>query len=140
MNNHIAISLAVTAMLGVLALPSQPVLGQSAPPPPPKPSFSNGTKARAPKPVEQARRQATQEELADAVLGDTMNQLWVQIDHHFHEGEYNHAINLCRIVVQGDPHNMEAYANASWLLWSTGRNEEALKILVDGAAANPEKY
>ena len=139
MNSLMLRSVATTCGIAAILLSASIAEGQRNLPRPPKRSFSNGPKPHPPA-AAQGTRQATQEELADAVLGDTMNLLWDQTDHHFHEGEYNHAINICRIVVQGDPHNVEGFANAAWLLWSVGRNEEAAALLTDGIAANPTTY
>jgi len=124
----------------MMAAGNIPVRGaaQGAPSRPTKRSFSNGKTSPAHAP--QAKRQASQEELVDAVLGDAMNEIWSQTDEHYHDGEFNHVINLSRIVAQGDPHNMEAYANPAYLLWSTGRSDEAEAILKQGLEANPNNY
>ena len=116
------------------------VQGQGAPARPPKRSFSNAPKTPARAPASGKLRQATQEELTEAVLGDTMTLLWSKADEHAHIGEYNHFINLSKIVVQGDPHNMEAYATSAWLLWSTSRADAAEAVLKEGIAANPNTF
>jgi len=77
---------------------------------------------------------------SEAIIADVLQQVWDQTDEHFHEGEYNHVVNLSRIVVQGDPQNVEAYSNSAWLLWSTDRNDEAVEILKQGVTANPRTY
>jgi tetratricopeptide (TPR) repeat protein len=131
---NLTLLLLSAATAAVLASP-RPARAQRSPAPPPKRSFSNGPAST--KSAAGERRQATEEELADAVLGDAMNRLWEQTDEHFHQGEYNHAVALNRIIVQGDPHNVEAYASSAWLLWSMGRNEDAESLLNEGIAANP---
>ncbi len=85
-------------------------------------------------------RPASPQLASEAILADVLRQVWDQTDEHFHEGEYNHIVNLSRIVVQGDPQNVEAYADSAWLLWSTDRNEEAVEILKQGVSANPKTY
>jgi|GEM_PF-983326 len=78
--------------------------------------------------------------VANGICMRALNMLYEQTDAHFHKGEYNHIINLCRIDVQGDPHNLEAYANSSWLLWSMDRDKEAVEFLLQGLKANPNTY
>ncbi|HLJ55129.1 MAG TPA: tetratricopeptide repeat protein [Chthonomonadaceae bacterium] len=111
---------------------------QDGPAKPPKSSYSTRPKPASRTP--EAARHASDEELVDAIVGDSINQLWVQSDRHFHLGEHNHCINLSKIIVQGDPHNMEAYASGAWLLWSHKRNPEAEALLQDGIDANPDTY
>jgi len=133
-------SIAMCTAAAAVAIGTDNAGAQGAPKAPPKRSFSNKPKAGIKKPAATAKRQATQEELTDAVLGDAMNQIWEQCDAHGHEGEFNHFINLSRIVVQGDPHNMEAFWTASYLLWSTSKWDEAEAMIKDGIAANPKSY
>lgn len=127
----------VFAFLGVSSVPA---FAQGTPAKPPKTSFSNKPKPQTEKVSARATRSATQEELVDAVLGDAMNKIWDQCDAHFHGGEYNNCVGLSKIVVQGDPHNVEAYATSAWLLWSTGKNEDAEAILQAGMEANPKTF
>ena len=105
-------------------------------------SFSNST-------IEKHQKSAGERFLSDvaaepsttnAILAQTMRDLYVQTDAHFEKGEYNHTINLNRIVAQGDPHNMDTYADSAWLLWSTDRPTEAVTFLKQGIAANPNTY
>ncbi len=81
-----------------------------------------------------------QQQLADAILTDAVDQMWVQADAHWHKGEYNHYVNISRVIVQGDPRNVEAYSNSAYLLWSTGRNDDATAFLKQGLAANSDSY
>ncbi len=81
-----------------------------------------------------------QQQIADAILTETLDQLWSQSDDHFDHGEYNHSINLCRVIVQGNPRHVEAFAGAAFLLWSTGQNENAIAFLKQGLRANPDSY
>lgn len=81
-----------------------------------------------------------QQDLAEAILADALHHIWEQADVHWHEGEWNHTINLYRIVVQGDPKNTEAYDNSAWLLWSSDRSEEAIAFLKQGLKANPNTW
>lgn len=83
---------------------------------------------------------ASAQETADAIVADSLGRLFDQADEHFHHGEYNHVVALNRIVAQGDPHNVETYANSAWLLWSTDRNDEAIAMLKQGIKANSNTY
>jgi tetratricopeptide (TPR) repeat protein len=140
----------LAAAFAALMITSAAAGAQGAPAAPPKHSFSNGDRTSAASPALKARKPVSQEDLAEAVLGDTTQRMWIQADTHFHQGEYNHMINLGRIVVQGDPHNMEAFATSAYYLWSMGvdstpeakklRNDEAVALLNDGITANPNTY
>src|SRR5579871_6542159 len=107
--------------------------------PKPSASFSNqGPHAKA-KP--HTAGPVEQQDVSDAVLGDTLNLLAMdKVDEHHHKGEFNHIINLYAIVVQGDPHNCDAYSNSAWLLWSSDRNDQAIAVLKKGITANPDRY
>ncbi|HZP81181.1 MAG TPA: tetratricopeptide repeat protein [Chthonomonadaceae bacterium] len=85
-------------------------------------------------------RPMTSEAVADSIVADALAMVWNQTDAHFHQGEYNHIINLSRIVAQGDPKNVDAYANSAWLLWSMGRSDEAVDILKQGLASNKDTF
>lgn len=82
----------------------------------------------------------TDEGLTDAILADVLNNLTEQTDRHFHKGEYNHIVNLNRLIVQGDPHNLAAYENSSYLLWSMQRNAEGLAFLQQGLKDNTNTF
>ncbi len=73
----------------------------------------------------------------DAMAANVFDGLNVVIDMHFHKGEYNHIVNLSRMVVAAQPDNLETYANAGWLLWSMDRDAEAVALYEQGAKANP---
>jgi tetratricopeptide (TPR) repeat protein len=78
--------------------------------------------------------------LADAIVGNALARLPERVDEHFEKGEYNHAVNLCRIDVQGRPYNAEAYSNAAYLLWSMAREDEAVALLQAGLSRNRNSY
>jgi tetratricopeptide (TPR) repeat protein len=81
-----------------------------------------------------------QQQIADAILTEVVDQLSDQADAHFDNGEYNHSVNLCRIVVQANPRRVDAFGDAAYLLWSTGQNDAAITLLKQGLAANPSGY
>lgn len=105
-------------------------------------SFSN---AKTPEQVDSPgsnilRDVAAEPATADAITAEVLRYLYEQADSHFDAGEYNHCINLNQIVAQGDPHNVETYANNAWLLWSTDRAQEGIATLKRGIEANPDTY
>lgn len=81
-----------------------------------------------------------QQQIADAIITDVLDELKDKADEHFDYGEFNHSINLFRIVVQGNPRDVESFSNAAYLLWSTGQNDVAISVLKAGLAANPNDY
>lgn len=92
------------------------------------------------KPPVQTAIVATDEGMADAVLADALDEMWVQVDRHHHKGEHDHIVALCRLIVQGDPSRYDAYEDAAWLLWGDDHNAEAVAFLKQGVAANPKVY
>jgi len=92
--------------------------------------------AYAQKPKSAAEGPAKVEAMADALL----DRLWVLTDMHWHKGEYNHNINISRMVIAGRPDLVDAYANCAWLLWSMDRDEEAIAMYKQGIRANPNTY
>src|SRR5579884_4088150 len=49
------------------------------------------------------------QEVAGEILADALGNLWLETDAHMHEGEYNHIINLSRIIVQANPNTYYLY-------------------------------
>ncbi|MCS6776748.1 MAG: tetratricopeptide repeat protein [Chloroherpetonaceae bacterium] len=96
--------------------------------------------SNAPRYASTRKTPLAQSEMAQAIIDDVLTRLWEQADRHFHEGEYNHTININRVILQGDPHNLAAYENSAYLLWSTDRAEEAVALLKQGIKANPKHY
>lgn len=83
---------------------------------------------------------ADQQDLAESVLADVVHRVAEQRDEHFHKGEYNHNVNLARVQVQAVPGDLDAYADAAYLLWSMTRSDDAVAFLKQGLAANPNSY
>jgi tetratricopeptide (TPR) repeat protein len=77
---------------------------------------------------------------ADAIVDGIMDRLVDNVDLHWHEGEYNHIVNLYRVVTGVQTYRMDGYANAAWLLWSMDRDEDAVDLLQTGLKANPNTY
>lgn len=72
---------------------------------------------------------------------DTLtDMLWLKTDDYWHTGQWEEAIRLCRQIVQLDPHFIEAWTGAAWMLWSSERDAEAIELFQTGAAANPTSW
>jgi tetratricopeptide (TPR) repeat protein len=68
------------------------------------------------------------------------NLLWEHTEVYWHSGNWDEVIALCRRIVAVDPHFVEAYNGAAWMLWSMDRDEEAVEFYRAGIAANPDEY
>lgn len=77
---------------------------------------------------------------ANAIADAVINDLIEYSDLHWHKGEYCHIVNLDKMIVAAQPDNMDAYANAGWLLWSMNRDAEAIALYDQGLKANPKSY
>jgi len=66
--------------------------------------------------------------------------LWMNTEDHWHNGRWNEAIRLCRQIVQIDPHFVEAFNGAAWMLWSMDRDEAAVELYEAGVAANSDRH
>lgn len=81
---------------------------------------------------------------AEAQVGEArealVDLLWMNTEGHWHNGRWNEAIRLCRQIVQIDPHFLEAYNGAAWMLWSMDQDEAAVELYREGVAANPDRY
>lgn len=93
--------------------------------------------AGAAPPSHEASNAASSQRAADAIVDDVIGGLWRLTDAHFHKGEYNHIINLSKMIIAGRPDLLDAYANAAWLLWSMDRDDEAVALYKAGIKANP---
>jgi tetratricopeptide (TPR) repeat protein len=79
------------------------------------------------------------EKLED-VFADVANNLRMQSDEYFHEGDYERAISAMRLIAEMDPTDDQAYAVASWLLDSEGKEAEGIALLELGLARNKDRY
>ncbi len=66
--------------------------------------------------------------------------LWDHTEVRWHAGGWEEAIALCRRIVEIQPHFVEAYNGAAWMLWSMDRDEEAIEVYRAGIAANPDRH
>jgi len=68
------------------------------------------------------------------------DMLWMKTEDYWHVGRWDEAIRLCRQIIQVDPHFVEAYTGAAYLLYSMDKDEEAMELFRAGIAANAKSY
>jgi tetratricopeptide (TPR) repeat protein len=67
--------------------------------------------------------------------------LYKQSDVFFHEGDYESSLFCYDTIVALDPHDIEAWTNYGWLLWSgMDRREQSRKTLQQAIAYNPNDW
>lgn len=66
--------------------------------------------------------------------------LWERSDKAFHDGDYERAIKAHKAIVSIDPHDVESFSVAAWLLWSMGKKDEALAHIDRGLKANANDW
>ncbi|WP_123580634.1 tetratricopeptide repeat protein [Abditibacterium utsteinense] len=86
--------------------------------------------SHAPEKPQSKGKTAKKESPADA--------FWRKSDDAFHAGNYPLAVGFHRKIVALDPHDIESYSVASWLLWSLGKPDDALQFIQQGIRANPK--
>ncbi len=110
----------LSPLLLLAITPFSLVMAAPAPQSKPKPKV-------APK---KAPKKLTKAQMVDA--------LWKQSDVKFHAGDYMGAVALHRRIVALEPTDVESYSVASWLLWSSGKKDDALNFVQNGLKANPK--
>jgi tetratricopeptide (TPR) repeat protein len=129
-------SLVLLCLASILSVQAQTRPGTQKVAPP---SFSN-SKTTAKQAAKHQPVKISSEDLADAILGNAIEEMYEAGDEFFHIGEWNHCINLYRVVENGDPHNVETYCNVAFLLWSSDRNAQAIDQLKLGLSNNPDTF
>jgi tetratricopeptide (TPR) repeat protein len=76
----------------------------------------------------------------DAILDNVVDRLWDRADWYWHEGRYEERVAVDRLIIRMDPHFIEPYGTAGWLLESLGRNQEALALYRQAVAAVPDRW
>ncbi|MGC4045702.1 MAG: hypothetical protein QM758_18070 [Armatimonas sp.] len=69
----------------------------------------------------------------DGITEATLDRLWIATDMYWHDGDYYRIVDLCRIVMEGDPNDDEACGAAAYLLWSLGDTSAADWVLDYGS-------
>lgn len=79
-------------------------------------------------------------EKANLIIGKIFDRLDVEADEWFHQGDYLRCVQEFRMQIARDPHNVQAYSVSAWLLWSSGRDDEAQEMFARAAQANPDNW
>lgn len=66
--------------------------------------------------------------------------LWRKSDQAYEVGDYERAIGFHKQIVALDPHDVESFGVAAWLMWSLGQKDEALAHIERGVKANPNDW
>jgi tetratricopeptide (TPR) repeat protein len=77
---------------------------------------------------------------ADAILDNVVDRIWERGDWYWHEGRYEERVALDRLVIRMDPHFIEPYSTAGWLLESLGRDQDALALYRQAVDVVPERW
>ncbi|GIV19910.1 MAG: hypothetical protein KatS3mg023_1661 [Armatimonadota bacterium] len=76
----------------------------------------------------------------DTILEGVLDRWIVQMDRWWHDGQHEHLINMTYFAITLDPHHIDLYQNAGWLLWSSDRDDEAVAMYQRGLRNNPNAY
>jgi tetratricopeptide (TPR) repeat protein len=76
----------------------------------------------------------------DAIVDNVVDRLWDRADWYWHEGRYEERVAVDRLIIRMDPHFIEPYGTAGWLLESLGRDQEALALYRQAVAAVPGRW
>ncbi|HEY3379902.1 MAG TPA: tetratricopeptide repeat protein [Armatimonadota bacterium] len=61
----------------------------------------------------------------------------VVVDQYFHQGQFEQCVTILNRVIELNPIGTDAYSTITWLLWSTGRSQEAIPYNARMVANNP---
>jgi tetratricopeptide (TPR) repeat protein len=86
------------------------------------------------KPISAAEAERRVTESRDSLT----DMLWIGLDVYWHEGRWDDCLRLLRDIIVIDPHFVEAYTSAAWMLWSSDRDQEAIAVYEKGVKANPD--
>jgi len=81
-----------------------------------------------------------QVERLEHLLSLVRDRLWVESDGFWHQGEYRRCIAAMQLIAEIDPHDVEAFSSAAWLLWNVGDEDAAVAYYRKGISLNPDKY
>jgi len=87
------------------------------------------------KPISAGEAERRSAETADFLL----DLLALSIDSHWHVGEWEDCIRLCRQSVEVDPHFVQGYTDGAWVLANLNRDGEAIAFYQQGIEANPDQ-
>jgi tetratricopeptide (TPR) repeat protein len=115
----------------VVSLMLLPLRAWAAGGPPGKPSTQPAGELR---PLTAAQAEERVAEARD-LLTDT---LWLGTEQYWHNGRWDDCIRICRQIIEVDPHFVEAYTSAAWLLWSREDDAEAIELYHACIQENPD--
>ncbi len=73
----------------------------------------------------------------DGIVSAAVDDLWAQNDAYWHVGDYPRIIALDRIITQADPYFLDAFNTGAWLMWSSGRDDDAQAFYELAVRDNP---
>ncbi len=100
------------------------------------PAWAAEPEPSALKPISAAEAERRVGETRDALT----DLLWMGIEPYWHKGDFDNCLRLTRQTVEVDPHFVEAGTSLAWLLWSVGRDDEAIAAYEKCIAANPKSW
>lgn len=74
------------------------------------------------------------------MFGRVTDILWDRSDDMFHEGCFDYAAAMFRLITEMDPTDTEAFGLGAWLMDSRNRPADALAFLRHGLSVNPTRY
>lgn len=80
------------------------------------------------------------EDKTNLILDKVFDRLSDVSDNWFHRGEYLRVVQAHRMRIARDPTDLEAYFLAAWLLWSSGKSDEAQAMYSAAVQAAPESW
>lgn len=79
-------------------------------------------------------------EALQEMFADIRDGLCEATDHFWHRGDFDRCIAVTRLIAEIDPHDVEAYDNAAWLMQNNFRDDEAEAMLLRGVLNNRDRY
>jgi tetratricopeptide (TPR) repeat protein len=76
----------------------------------------------------------------NAILDEAAVEIWAQSDRYWHEGMHFRLMGALYMVIEMDPHWLEAYTNLGWLLESNHKDEAAVGTYLRCISLNPEAW
>ncbi len=99
-------------------------------------SFAYAAEPAQPQPIPAVEAERRVGETRDALT----DLLWMGIEPYWHRGDMDACLRLLRQTVEVDPHFVEAGTSLAWMLWSYGRDAEAIAAYENCIAANPKSW
>lgn len=101
------------------------------------PKVPRGSQAQKPRILSSTMRSGVPQERVERAI----QRLIKQADVYWHRGDYPSVAEMNRIILELDPHFVEAWSNLGWILWAGLNDEaEAEKVLQEGLKLNPRRY